>query len=96
MYYFKHNQLLEADSINRVTPAFFALVDYDFKERETLSFKVVKDEIRRAFIKSKITDPDLAIEWFAKQVVVRGIWLIPAHTVTHIWNTNISTTRTDR
>ena len=27
---------------------------------------------------------------------MRGIWLIPSHYITHIWNTNISTTRTDR
>jgi hypothetical protein len=96
MYYFKHNQLLEANSVNHRTPAYFALVDYDFRWREQLSFKQVKDEIRRAFGQTKITDSNLAIDWFAKQIVVRGVWLIPSHYITHIWNTNISTTRTDR
>jgi hypothetical protein len=96
MYYFKHNQLLEANSLNHQTPAYFALVDYDFKGREKLAFKLVKDELRRAFAETKIADPATAIRWFTQQVVIRGIWLIPSHYITHIWNTNISTTRTDR
>ncbi len=96
MYYLKRNQLLEANLLAGSTPSFYAFVDYDFRNREHQSFAEVRDEIRRDFVQQKCYDPDEAMVWFGEQVVIKGIWLIPIHYVTHIWNTNVATTRTDR
>ena len=96
MYYIKRNQLAQAELQQASESCFYAFVDYDFKGREQLSFSEVRAAIMSEFKRTKIHDPSESLEWFGQQVSIKGIWLVPTHYLTHIWNKNIMTTRVDR